>query len=145
MLPYRVNIEHSSTKTRLPLQFKFSCWKKLLRPCVETVLSFLQVPNLFPKEDIMTILEMIKPRAKRAGSDGSMTDLYAFFVDQCRINLHMVICMSPFGNAFRTRLRMFPSLVNCCTIDWFSAWPEEALRSVATRFVAEVRCTAFLE
>lgn len=26
---------------------------------------------------------------------------------------------------------MFPSLVNCCTIDWFMPWPEEALISVA--------------
>lgn len=26
---------------------------------------------------------------------------------------------------------MFPSLVNCCTIDWFLPWPEEALLSVA--------------
>ncbi len=31
---------------------------------------------------------------------------------------------SPIGEAFRSRLRMFPALVNCCTIDWFSAWPE---------------------
>lgn len=27
--------------------------------------------------------------------------------------------MSPVGDAFRSRCRMFPSLVNCCTIDWF--------------------------
>ena len=26
---------------------------------------------------------------------------------------------------------MFPSLVNCCTIDWFEDWPEDALLSVA--------------
>jgi dynein heavy chain len=26
---------------------------------------------------------------------------------------------------------MFPSLVNCCTIDWFTEWPPEALLSVA--------------
>lgn len=26
---------------------------------------------------------------------------------------------------------MFPSLVNCCTIDWFEKWPQEALLSVA--------------
>lgn len=32
---------------------------------------------------------------------------------------------------------MFPSLVNCCTIDWFSEWPEEALFSVAKNFLAE--------
>lgn len=27
--------------------------------------------------------------------------------------------MSPVGDSFRSRCRMFPSLVNCCTIDWF--------------------------
>lgn len=27
---------------------------------------------------------------------------------------------------------MFPSLVNCCTIDWFTEWPEEALVGVGT-------------
>ena len=26
---------------------------------------------------------------------------------------------------------MFPSLVNCCTINWLNPWPEEALLSVA--------------
>jgi P-loop containing dynein motor region D4 len=28
---------------------------------------------------------------------------------------------------------MFPSLVNCCAIDWFMEWPDEALESVARR------------
>ena len=28
---------------------------------------------------------------------------------------------------------MFPALVNCCTIDWFMPWPEDALKSVAER------------
>ena len=38
--------------------------------------------------------------------------------------------MSPLGDIFTTRLRMFPSLVNCCTLDWFTDWPEEALLGV---------------
>lgn len=45
--------------------------------------------------------------------------------------------MSPLGEVFRTRLRMFPSLVNCCTIDWFTEWPEEALLNVARGAVTE--------
>lgn len=39
---------------------------------------------------------------------------------------------------FRARLRQFPSLVTCCTIDWFNAWPEEALQAVATSFLNEL-------
>lgn len=42
----------------------------------------------------------------------------------------MIIAMSPLGDIFTTRLRMFPSLVNCCTIDWFTEWPDEALIGV---------------
>tara|TARA_B110000503_G_C7039776_1_gene367718 strand:- start:435 stop:563 length:129 start_codon:yes stop_codon:yes gene_type:complete len=36
--------------------------------------------------------------------------------------------MSPVGEGFRRRIRTFPGLVNCTTIDWFLPWPEEALR-----------------
>lgn len=39
---------------------------------------------------------------------------------------------------FRARLRQFPSLVNCCTIDWFNEWPAEALESVASSFLNEL-------
>lgn len=46
--------------------------------------------------------------------------------------------MSPIGDAFKVRLRMFPALVNCCTIDWFLPWPEDALQSVAEKFLKEV-------
>ncbi|KAF4662797.1 hypothetical protein FOZ61_002166 [Perkinsus olseni] len=33
---------------------------------------------------------------------------------------------------------MFPSLVNCTTIDWFSEWPSDALLSVAEQFLESV-------
>ncbi|CAN0235450.1 unnamed protein product, partial [Laminaria digitata] len=59
------------------------------------------------------------------------------YINRVRTNIHIVLCMSPLGEAFRTRLRMFPSIVNCCTIDWFMEWPDEALKSVATRSLAE--------
>jgi hypothetical protein len=36
----------------------------------------------------------------------------------------------------RRRCRQFPALINCCTIDWYAPWPEEALTSVATSLLA---------
>jgi dynein heavy chain len=33
---------------------------------------------------------------------------------------------------------MFPSLVNCCTINWLPPWPEEALFSVAKMFISNI-------
>ena len=51
----------------------------------------------------------------------------------------MVPCVfSPIGEVFRARLRQFPALVNCCTIDWFSEWPSDALQSVAMRFLVDI-------
>ena len=48
------------------------------------------------------------------------------------------IPFSPIGEVFRSRLRQFPSLVTCCTIDWFSEWPDEALKSVAASTLNEL-------
>ena len=45
--------------------------------------------------------------------------------------MHVVLAMSPIGSSLRVRMRMFPSIVNCTTIDWLEAWPKEALLSVA--------------
>jgi len=45
--------------------------------------------------------------------------MYNYFIERVKQNLHIVLAMSPIGDAFRSRLRMFPSLINCCTIDWF--------------------------
>lgn len=57
-------------------------------------------------------------------------NIFTQYLIRVKKNIHMIIAMSPLGKAFTTRLRMFPSLVNCCTIDWFTEWPEEALIGV---------------
>jgi len=46
--------------------------------------------------------------------------------------------MSPVGDAFRTRLRMYPAMVTCCSLDWFSEWPEEALLAVAQQKLSDI-------
>jgi dynein heavy chain len=43
----------------------------------------------------------------------------------------------------RNRMRMFPSLVNCCTINWIETWPESALLSVSYDKMAELKFEDF--
>ena len=61
----------------------------------------MQVPNLFAKDEVMTIIEAVTPKAKRAGKGITPPEVYAYFVEQCRANLLMVLAMSPVGDAFR--------------------------------------------
>lgn len=59
--------------------------------------------------------------------------------DSVRENLHVVLAMSPIGESFRNRTRMYPGLVNCTTIVWFQQWPADALVEVATKFIQDIQ------
>uniref|UniRef100_A0A673A977 Dynein axonemal heavy chain 12 n=1 Tax=Sphaeramia orbicularis TaxID=375764 RepID=A0A673A977_9TELE len=104
---------------------------------VDSVLNTGEVPNLFAVDEKQEIMEAVRPIAQAGNKhlELSPLTLFAFFVARCRENLHIVVAFSPIGDAFRNRLRQFPSLINCCTIDWFQPWPEEALERVAISFL----------
>ena len=119
-----------------PVVFLFSDTQIVTETFLEDLNNILnsgEVPNLFEQDEMEQIVGMVRPIAKQAGKPETRDAILQHFVSLVRENLHIVICMSPIGAGFRTRCRMFPSLVNCCTIDWFSAWPEDALYSVAER------------
>merc|ERR1712136_415559 len=85
---------------------------------INNILNSGEVPNLFMKDDLEQVMTMVRPVAKEHGiSEGDRDGIWAHFVSRVRHYLHIVLCMSPVGDAFRSRRRMFPSLVNCCTID----------------------------
>jgi dynein axonemal heavy chain len=105
---------------------------------INNILSSGEVPGLFPAEELAPILEELRPDASREGRSTTSDGLFAYFIERVRSNLHMIMCMSPVGSQFRDRLRMYPALVNCTTIDWFDDWPEDALLEVATKFLSSV-------
>ena len=110
---------------------------------INNLLNTAEVPNLFASDEKATLGERVRPRAKQLGKAlNTPAESWAFFIEQCKSNLHVVLAFSPVSDSFRSRLRQFPSLVNCCTIDWFTSWPDDALLSVATRFLAEVEMTS---
>ncbi|KAI8840277.1 hypothetical protein BC829DRAFT_446998 [Chytridium lagenaria] len=112
---------------------------------VNNLLNAGDVPNLFAPDERQGVIEKVLPDAQEEGrmGDGSPAALYNYFIERVKNNLHIVLCMSPIGDAFRTRLRMFSSIVNCCTIDWFQAWPEDALQAVAKQFLGELTLNTF--
>ncbi len=107
---------------------------------INTLLNSGEVPNLFPPDEKAELMEMVRASARSEGKapDGTPSQLFGYFVERVKKMLHIVMCFSPIGEALRNRIRMFPSLVNCCTIDWFSAWPGDALYSVAKKFMKEI-------
>ena len=107
---------------------------------INMILNTGDVPNIFPADEKAEIIEKMQVVARTTGRkiDATPLSMYNLFIERVKENLHLVLAMSPIGDAFRNRLRMFPSLINCCTIDWFQAWPDDALEMVANKFLEEV-------
>eukprot|EP00924_Labyrinthula_sp_SR-Ha-C_P016847 augustus_masked-scaffold_6-processed-gene-16.9-mRNA-1 protein AED:0.16 eAED:0.16 QI:0/0/0/1/1/1/4/0/3086 len=109
---------------------------------INSILSSGEVPDLFPFDVKMNILEGVQKIAKQHDlghlKDASQAVLWSFFLSRVRSRLHLALAFSPIGSSFRERLRKFPSLVNCCTIDWFFNWPENALKAVATKLLGNL-------
>lgn len=121
--------------------FVFTDTQIISESCLEDINNILNggdVPNIYNMEETDRILMAMRPIAQDMGITPTKEKLFSLYIQRVKVNLHIIICMSPMGDAFRNRLRMFPSLVNCCTIDWFSTWPEDALRSVAANSIADI-------
>ena len=126
----------------LPLTFLFNDTQIIQESFLEDINNMLnsgEVPNIWEQpDDKEKIINSVRSYHVNDLKKPDAPDLiYATFVDRVRDNLHIVLCMSPVGDALRIRCRKFPSLVDCCTLDWFSAWPEAALLSVSTKLLSE--------
>ncbi|KAK9511585.1 hypothetical protein O3M35_000215 [Rhynocoris fuscipes] len=112
---------------------------------INNLLNSGEVPNIFAVDEKLEICEKMRiidrQRDKSQQTDGSPVALFNFFLQVVREQLHVILAFSPIGDDFRIRLRKFPALVSCCTINWFQAWPDDALLAVSTRFLAAVELT----
>ncbi|KAK4876149.1 hypothetical protein RN001_012571 [Aquatica leii] len=107
---------------------------------IDGLLNAGEVPNIFQIDEKQEIMELVRLAAQGGNRnlDISQLVIFAYFIKRTREKLHMILCFSPIGSSFRTRLRLYPSLVNCCTIDWFEDWPEDALERVAHNWMGDV-------
>jgi len=108
---------------------------------LNNLLNTGEIPNLWLPEDKDEIVNGVRQICLQRKIPDSLDNINALFVNLVRENLHICLCMSPVGETLRVRCRQFPSLVNCCTLDWFSRWPEKALLFVSTEFLKDLSDT----
>jgi dynein heavy chain len=107
---------------------------------INPLLNIGEVSGLYTQGEIeKKLIDEIRPEAvDKLKIPDSKDELYAFFMKRVRELLHTVLCMSPMVGVLRIRCRMFPSLVNCTTMNWFSKWPERALMSVSKKLLEQI-------
>lgn len=105
---------------------------------INNLLNTGEIPNLMLPEDKDKIINGVRPIVLEMKKVDTIDIINSTFVSRVRDKLHICLCMSPVGDTLRVRCRMFPSLVNCCTLDWFTRWPEEALFYVSSSFLKDL-------
>ena len=105
---------------------------------INNLLNTGEIPNLMLPEDKDKIINGVRPIVIEMKKVDTIDTINQTFISRVRDKLHICLCMSPVGDTLRVRCRMFPSLVNCCTLDWFTRWPEEALFYVSSSFLKDL-------
>jgi dynein heavy chain len=113
---------------------------------INSVLMTGEVPGLFAKDERLGMTSDLQPFfvKERPGMEESQDNLWQYFTDLVRDNLHLVLCMSPLNPMFPVRARKFPGLISGPTVDWFLSWPADALVAVSRGFIKDfpVECDA---
>ncbi|XP_063042411.1 dynein axonemal heavy chain 2 [Engraulis encrasicolus] len=102
---------------------------------INNILSSGEVPNLYKPDEFEEVQSALSDCARKDNVLETPDSMFTYLIERVRSNLHIVLCMSPVGDPFRNRIRQYPALVNCTTIDWFTEWPRDALLEVAERYL----------
>lgn len=109
--------------------------------CILVSDIFSIIPSSLSWKPHEQIKRRLSKEMEKSGLPATLEAVYNFLIQRVRENLHVVLCMSPIGDAFRNRLRQYPALINCTTIDWFLEWPKEALLEVGNKFLVNLDLT----
>ena len=116
-----------------PLSFLFCDTQIINEQMLEDINNILNsgdVTGIYQEKDYDEIIANCKVECAKRNIPQTKMNIFTQYLVRVKRNIHMIIAMSPLGDLFTNRLRMFPSVINCCTIDWFTEWPEEALIGV---------------
>jgi len=105
---------------------------------INDILSTGYIEGLFASDELDEICGKVRSEARSNGVEDTPAALFEFFLLKIKKNLHLDLCFSPVGDAFRIRARMFAGIINNTTMDYHHPWPTDALVGVADRFLEEI-------
>ena len=109
-----------------------------------------EVPNLFSKSNekedhLGKLRENLQSKYKKLfNNDEEIIETLKKHTSKI---LHIALYITP-GNNFKNWIRDYASLRNCMTINYFSPWPKEGLRSIASQIIKgieESEASTFIE
>lgn len=106
------------SKTMLATDVQLS--NEIILVYLNEILNSGYIPGIWETANFKQHLETLK---KEAIDNGFRDNIYPYFVEKIRRNLHVCLCMSPVGDTLRIRARKFPGIINQSQIDWFHSWP----------------------
>lgn len=89
-----------------PVVFLFSDTQIVTESFLEDINNMLnsgEVPGMFAQDEKDRIVNDIRDWVTKTGGNPTKDGCYAAFVNRVRDNLHIVLTMSPVGEAFRAR------------------------------------------
>jgi len=104
---------------------------------MNSILATGEVVGLFQKDEKDTMCGEVRNDFVRdyPGNEDNVVNLYAYFLDRLRDNLHIVLCFSPLNARFPIRAQRFPAVFSAVNINYFLPWPEDALVAVSANFL----------
>lgn len=107
---------------------------------IVTIMDNGDLPNLYQSDDKARIMDAMQAVAKTIENniDTTPAALYRLFVDRIRANLRIALVVSTLNDNLQRYLYRYPTLWNSCSFDYFGPWPDDALISIAERFVGSM-------
>jgi dynein heavy chain 1, cytosolic len=106
---------------------------------MNTLLASGEVPGLFEGDEYASLMHQLRETvARKSLIMDSESELFRWFTQQVRRNLHVVFTMNPSSPDFHNRAATSPALFNRCVLDWFGEWSDEALFQVGEEFTRQV-------
>lgn len=107
---------------------------------IVTIMDNADVPHLFQAEDKTRIMDAMQSVAKTLDNtiDTTPAALYRLFIERIRANLRITLVASMLNDNLKSYLHCFPTLWNSCSLDYFAAWPDDALTSIAEKFIGNL-------